>query len=115
MFRKYYNQHYRVDNGESSEIVLLQQKEELLRLNLKFGGPEAERSSQAIAKLSNIEVLTQLSLIHRQSRKALTEVQRHEVRAKARNQRVEAQNIVNKRRNAEVTTAKIRDYHGILK
>lgn len=128
-FRRYYKQYYR--QVAPNEAVLAAQREELLRLTGKFGSdvlhitnaPAAEvvadgRAStmaQVISSLPDIDVMDRLIKYQKLVRKNNIIEQKGHMRAENLAKRREYKNNIAKVRSSETTTAKIRDYHGILK
>lgn len=128
-FRRYYKQYYR--QVAPNEAVLAAQREELLRLTGKFGSdvlhitnaPAAEvvadgRAStmaQVISSLPDIDVMDRLIKYQKLVRKNNIIEQKGQMRAENLAKRREYKNNIAKVRSSETTTAKIRDYHGILK
>jgi pre-60S factor REI1 len=136
IFRRYYKQKFRP--AEANEAILAAQREELLRLSTKFGGllltdslndpsiattagePGAVEVEQPtyydqVANLSDVTVMDLLVKYHKQIRKNNILEQRGQLRKQAMDQRRMYKSTVDKVRSSETTTAKIRDYHRILK
>lgn len=115
-YRQYYKQHYRAEDTRAP--IVAQQKEELLRLGNQLygqqGGAHGE-ALQSMQSLSEAQVMTLLIQYQKQLRKSQVLEQRCAVRQQARDQRREYKSNLNKVRSSETTTAKIRDYHGMLK
>jgi len=115
-FRLYYKQHYRPEDTRAP--VVAQQKEELLRLGNQLYGHQGGQQSHALQtmnSLSETQVMTMLIQYQKQLRKSQVTEQRLQLRQQGRDQRREYKSNLNKVRSSETTTAKIRDYHGMLK
>ena len=112
-FRVYYKQYYRP--ADTRAPVLAQQREELLRLGGKFGGMKSGFDSQVVEAMEDVQVMSLLVKYHKEVRKGVMVEQRAQMRKDGRNQRLEINSKTAKMRSSEVTTAKIRDYHGMLK
>lgn len=115
-FRRYFKQKYRppVEN----EALLAAQREELLRLQTKFGAlalPSSTDQKQSVELMSDVQVLSALVRYHKQVRKGQMIEQRYRLREMSKSQRREYQSTQDQQRSHETTTAKIRDYHGMLK
>ncbi len=109
-FRVYYRQYYRPT--DTREPVLAQQREELLRLGCKFGKHIIDANK--VTAMSEIEVMDALIKYQKAIRKGQVTEQRAKLRHDAMTQRKEYKSSVAKLRSSETTTAKIRDYHGLL-
>jgi pre-60S factor REI1 len=110
-FRVYYKQHYRP--ADTREPVLAAQREELLRLGGKFGGMKFD--SEEVERMEDMQVMAMLVRYQKEVRKGMMVEQRAQLSKDFRNQRQEYKSKVQKMRSSEITTAKIRDYHGMLK
>ena len=110
-FRVYYKQHYRPT--DTREPVLAQQREELLRLGGKFGGLKFDPSE--VDTMEDMQVMHMLVKYQKDVRKGMVVEQRAQHRKDYKDQRREYDSKVQKMRSSEITTAKIRDYHGMLK
>lgn len=115
-FRRYFKQKYRppVEN----EALLAAQREELLRLQTKFGAlalPSSTDQQHSVELMSDVQVLSALVKYHKQVRKGQMIEQRYRLREMSKSQRREYQSTQDQQRSHETTTAKIRDYHGMLK
>jgi pre-60S factor REI1 len=110
-FRVYYKQHYRPT--DTREPVLAQQREELLRLGGKFGGMKF--NADEVDSMEDMQVMAMLVKYQKDVRKGMMVEQRAALQKDFRNQRQEYKSKVQKMRSSEITTAKIRDYHGMLK
>lgn len=111
-FRVYYKQHYRPEEDRPS--VLAVQREELLRLGYQFGGQAAVKSREDMLALTDTQVMTMLVKLQKDIRRGQVVEQRAMMKKNNKDQRREYKNNVNKLRSSETTTAKIRDYHGML-
>jgi C2H2 type zinc-finger (2 copies) len=109
-FRIYYKQRFRPE--ETRTAVLAQQREELERLGMKFGGMRMSRSE--LEDLPDTEVMSMLIKYHKDVRKGQSIAQRAAQRKAFMDQKREYQSNVDKLRSSATTTAKIRDYHKIL-
>ena len=109
-FRVYYKQHFKPEEARPS--ILAQQREELLRLGSKFGGNKV--SSTDLINMSDTEVMSMLVRYHKEVRRGQMVEQRSHLRKQMVDQRREYRSNVAKLRSSETTTAKIRDYHGML-
>lgn len=109
-FRVYYKQYYRPEDTRAP--VLAQQREELLRLGLKYGGNKAKASE--LANLSDTEVMSMLVKYHKQIRKSQIVEQSAMKRRESADMRHEYKSKLHKLRSSATTTEKIRDYHRIL-
>jgi pre-60S factor REI1 len=118
MFRRYYKQYY--PPQDTREPILAQQREELLRLGMKFGtaaiGGENSGNSLVtrVNEMSEIEVMTHLIRYQKEIRKGQIQEQRGKMRRENLAQRREYKSNIEKLRSSETTTAKIRDYHKML-
>lgn len=110
-FRLYYKQHYRP--ADTREPILAQQREELLRLGGKFGGMKF--NPDEVESMEDVQVMHLLVKYQKDVRRGMVVEQRQELRKDFRVQRQEQKSKVQKMRSSEITTAKIRDYHGMLK
>lgn len=110
-FRRYYKQHYRP--AETREPVLAAQREELLRLGGKFGGMKFDENE--VATMEDMQVMAMLVRYQKEVRKGVMVEQRAQLHKERGQQRQEYKSKVQKMRSSEITTAKIRDYHGMLK
>lgn len=111
-FKKYYKQRFRPE--DTRESVLLQKREELLRLGAHFGGlelPSSMAGSESLQKLSDSEVMALII----KKRKEIRKNQQAEQRARQKydfiNKRSEYASTVDKLRSSATTTEKIRDWH----
>ena len=116
-FRKYYRQKYKPPESRMSVIVA--RKEELLKLykngryaiqKLTNGRPQ----TQAIAALSDADVMSLIVQQHKEQKKFDLIAQRAEKRLIYANNRREYKSVTDKLRSSATTTAKIRDYHSML-
>ena len=119
-FRRYYKQYYRLQ--DTREPVIAQQREELLRLGMKFGetmilpgGSKGKLDAQTVAKMGDGEVMASLIKYHKQIRRGQMVEQKAHMHKLRQDQRREYNSKIDKMRSSETTTAKIRDYHGLLK
>lgn len=128
-FRRYYKQYYR--QTAPNEAVLAAQREELLRLTGKFGAevlqiadtPSVQaladgkigHMAEVISALPDMDVMDRLIKYQKLVRKNNVMEQRGQMRQLNLARRREYKNNVEKARSSATTTAKIRDYHGILK
>jgi pre-60S factor REI1 len=124
MFRRYYKQYY--PPQDTREPILAQQREELLRLGMKFGtaaiggekGGDNNSSGSSLVtrvnEMSEIEVMTHLIRYQKEIRKGQIQEQRGKMRRENLAQRREYKSNIEKLRSSETTTAKIRDYHKML-
>lgn len=110
-FRQYYKQYYRPQ--DTREPILAQQREELLRLGGKYGG--LKFNAEEVDQLEDMQVMTMLVKYHKDIRRGQIVEQRSQQKKDFRNQRLEYNNKNQKARTSEITTQKIRDYHGMLK
>lgn len=113
MFRRYYKQYYHPQ--DTREPILAQQREELLRLGYKFGNSDAKKLTVSkINEMSEIEIMTNLIKYQKEIRKGQMIEQRGKMRRENMDRRREYKSTIDKLRSSENTTAKIRDYHGML-
>eukprot|EP00603_Paraphysomonas_imperforata_P004791 CAMPEP_0114443838 /NCGR_PEP_ID=MMETSP0103-20121206/17747_1 /TAXON_ID=37642 ORGANISM="Paraphysomonas imperforata, Strain PA2" /NCGR_SAMPLE_ID=MMETSP0103 /ASSEMBLY_ACC=CAM_ASM_000201 /LENGTH=438 /DNA_ID=CAMNT_0001615297 /DNA_START=76 /DNA_END=1393 /DNA_ORIENTATION=- len=116
-FRKYYKQQYKPE--ESRESVVTARKEELLKL-YKSGGfatqtiVDGKVRTQAVATLSDTEVMSLILKQHKEQKKFQLIEQRAQKRQMYANNRREYKSVTDKLRSSATTTAKIRDYHSML-
>jgi pre-60S factor REI1 len=109
-FRVYYKQHYAP--ADTRAPILAQQKEELLRLGGKFGG--LTFNADDVDKMEDTQIMSMLVKYHKEIRKGVMVEQRAQRVKDSRNQRLETASKNQKMVASEVTTKKIRDYHGML-
>eukprot|EP01041_Mallomonas_annulata_P003803 gene3803-7568_t len=110
--RIYYKQKYRPEDIRPA--VLAQKREELLRLRVSFGGMVLD--DHQVQLLSDAQLVDIMMRKQRELRKCQMIEQRAQQRYTFITQkRSEYKSTVDKLRSKANTTAKIRDYHGILK
>ena len=113
-YRIYYQQRYKPE--ETRPSVLAQQREELERLGVKYGGSlgGARISRSEVDTMSDTQVMSMLVKYHKDVRRGQIIEQRATQRKAFMDQKREYQSNVDKLRSSATTTEKIRDYHRIL-
>ena len=109
-YLKYYKQRFK--QPDTRPAVLAQQREEIARLGVRFGG--LNFNDQQLLKMSYVDISAILAKQHKEATKNTKMQQRAEQKYQYRNNRRMYQSTVDKLRSSETTTEKIRDYHKIL-
>jgi pre-60S factor REI1 len=115
-FRRYYKQYYSLP--DQREPVLAQQREELLRLgyvlNGSNGGMKKGLDIATVSAMNETQLMTTLIQYQKAIRRNQIIEQKAQIRKLYKDRRREYKSTVDKLRSSENTTAKIRDYHGLL-
>jgi pre-60S factor REI1 len=110
-YRLYYKQRFAPEDNRPS--IIAQQREELLRLENKFGGTKRMELVE-MNKLTDTDIMTMIIKYQKDIRKGQIIEQKSQQRRERIDQRREYKSTVDKLRSSATTTAKIRDYHKIL-
>lgn len=86
----------------------------LFSTGYQFGGNKFLQTRSDVADLSDTQVMTMLVRMQKDIRRGQVVEQRAIQRQNFRDQRREFKSTKDKLRSSENTTAKIRDYHGLL-
>jgi pre-60S factor REI1 len=115
-FRRYYKQYYSLP--DQREPVLAQQREELFRLGYVLnggnGGIKKGLDIATVSAMNETQLMTTLIQYQKAIRKNQIIEQKAQIRKLYKDRRREYKSTVDKLRSSENTTAKIRDYHGLL-